>query len=119
MSDTKEKIDVMQAFIDGEIVEYCWRSEADNFMRLQDSAWNWKECDYRIKKEPEYIPFDFSDAEFLIGKAVRFKITDIIGIVVEVKKAGITIGENGFFSFAALLNLGTFLNSSPCGELKK
>ena len=121
MSDTKEKIDVMQAFIDGKIVEFCWRSEADKFMRLRYSAWNWKECDYRIKKEPEYIPFDFSDAELLRGKWVKQKdksLSSCEEAITGIDTDGIYCSEY-YTSFERLFEVFIFVDAKPCGKLKK
>ena len=75
MSTTKEKIEVMQACVDGEEIESkkskkSKKSKINEWGETFTPAWNWFEKDYRIKpKEPEEI-----SAEDLcrgLGTAVR------------------------------------------------
>lgn len=53
MKTTKEKIEVMQAYADGEEIEA--RSIEYNTEWLPDSypSWNWKDKDFRIKENTE------------------------------------------------------------------
>lgn len=120
MSDTEEKIKVMQAFEDGKEVEYCMRDEPDDIMPLVVPIWDWVDCDYWIKQEkqePEYIPFTFEDAEFLIGKAVKSQSKQPFGIITAIDNGGVEI-SNTFYIFNVLLNDYTFLDGSPCGKVK-
>ncbi len=55
--DTKEKIAVMQAFVDGEKIErrphYCALQVHDWYAVNQDDlVWDWKNSDYRIAVKP-------------------------------------------------------------------
>lgn len=50
--NTKEKIEVMQAFVDGKEIEY---RDSDIWLPTTDPIWDWDTCDYRIKKTPKYI----------------------------------------------------------------
>lgn len=54
MKTTKEKIEVMQAFLDGKKVEF--KDVLDNrwhiMLVLREPAWDWESVDYRIKNEP-------------------------------------------------------------------
>lgn len=48
---TKEKIVVMQAFVEGKTVEFC--SKTGNVWRATPTpAWNWHDNEYRVKPEP-------------------------------------------------------------------
>lgn len=56
IEETKEAIKVMQAFVDGKIVQYkqpaldCWYDLVDI-----NPIWNWGCVNYRIKPEPKEI----------------------------------------------------------------
>ena len=51
--NTAEKIKVMQAWLDGEVIEVsekgrcCWRERPQNW----GIEWDWSRCDYRIKEQ--------------------------------------------------------------------
>ena len=71
---TEEKIAVMQAFVDKKEIEILINNEWKT-MVIPDPNWNWGADNYRIKQEPKYQPFDFSDAENLIGKTIKHNQT--------------------------------------------
>lgn len=56
MKSLKEKIEVMQAALDGKPIEakYCAakRHGIFEFSPVNDPVWNWDECDYRIEPQP-------------------------------------------------------------------
>ena len=56
--ETKRMIEVMQAFVDGEEIEYTdrdnrtpWRTSA----HVDYPAWNWGSRDYRVKPKPREL----------------------------------------------------------------
>lgn len=55
MKTTKEKIDIMQAYEDGRIIEYRILNEINGEFRIwdlsDDPIWNWSDFEYRIKEE--------------------------------------------------------------------
>ncbi len=52
MSTTKEKIAIMQAFIDGAKIECMDKDDpAKQFNYVGTPAWNWNEFDYRVMQE--------------------------------------------------------------------
>ena len=59
MKTLKEKIKVMQAALDGEIVQY--RDTFGNWYSNNDNLWNWGDYDYRIKPEPMEFIIDIYD----------------------------------------------------------
>lgn len=109
----------------------AWASGAEIEIRFLNSRniWgNWhskktpqwdtsEKTEYRIKPTPKLVPFDFSDAEKLIGKVVKDR--DGIGfyIVGSVNKKGVTIVNNSsLITYHWLLSLYTFIDGSPCGK---
>ena len=54
MKTTKEMIEVMQAFEDGEDIQAdCYDSAG--WHDIVRSVWNWSDCDYRIKPKPREV----------------------------------------------------------------
>ena len=113
MKTLKEKIAVMQAFADGREIEYYYPS-TEKWYKTKDPVWDWNTNDYRVKESPEYIPFTFEDAEFLIGKVVKSKDEDWIEMLIFFDK---DYASN--ITYEALLMDFTFLDGSPCGKLKQ
>jgi len=109
--------DVIVAWANGEEVQ------ANNGAKWYDiTSWipTWNEdVEYRIKPKSELIPFDFTDAEKLIGKVVRHKEGfDCVAVLLECNLQHICIG-NDFEIYEVLLQDYTFLDGSPCGKLKE
>ena len=71
--------------------------------------------DYRIKPQPKLIPFDFSDAEMLIGMAVRSKDGSIFSLITDLGENQIWL-SNQCFMYSQLLSDYTFLYGEPCGK---
>ena len=63
MKTTKEMIEVMQAYLDGEQIE---ESIDQKVWFTCEPIWNWAKCDYRVKKKL-YVPFDTAE-EFLAAQ---------------------------------------------------
>lgn len=61
MKTTKEMIDVMQAYLDGEQIE---ESIDQKVWFTCEPIWNWAKNDYRVKPKTKYVPFETAD-EFL------------------------------------------------------
>ena len=118
---TEEKIAVMQAFCENKIIQISIVDVEDwsNIGKNQVPEWNWSRFNYRVKKEPEYQPFDFSDAESLIGKVIKSKNSKNIFLI-----TGYDVSENYFIvgnttqNFKTLFENCEFLDGSPCGKLK-
>ncbi len=74
MKTTKEKIEVMQAFVDGKTVEVGRRSirkglEWIELPQSEEPFWHWQDSDYRIKPEPELRPW--KPEEVPVGALLR------------------------------------------------
>ena len=124
MKTIEEKIAVMQAFKEGKEIEFAPNSIDKIWVSCKgpDWDWDWSMYDYRIKEEPkkpEYIPFSFEDAEFLIGKAIKSKTIDVVLLIQVVYPK--TVMMHGFdtISYYLLLLNWEFLDGSPCGKLKQ
>ena len=61
MKTTKEMIEVMQAYLDGEHIE---ESIDQKVWFTCEPIWNWAKCDYRVKPKKKYVPFDTSEEFF-------------------------------------------------------
>lgn len=70
---------------------------------------------YRIKPESKLVPFDFTDAEKLIGKVVKVKNMSTMFLVTAVFNNLCNL--SGFeYTYEKLLSGFTFLDGSPCGK---
>ena len=112
MKIIEEKIAVMQAFADGKEIEVR-NSKSTGYYLCKEPLWDWSSSDYRIKTTPEYIPFTFEDAEFLIGKLVKSKNKNLVEKIIWCNSTS-TSASN----YKALLSDFTFIDGSPCGKLK-
>ena len=113
MKTIEEKIAVMQAFADGKEIE-CFSLTQMKWIKVCSPRWDWFNDDYRVKPEPEYIPFTFEDSEFLIGKLVKSKDKIWVEMIVWCKGTSTSVDN-----YKALLSDFTFLDGSPCGKLKQ
>ena len=71
--------------------------------------------DYRIKPQPQLIPFDFSDAEMLIGRAVKSKDGEIVSVITDLTRNTVWM-SNACKNYDELLSNYTFLYGEPCGK---
>jgi hypothetical protein len=73
---------------------------------------------YRIKPQLEYIPFDYSDAERLIGRAIKSKDGRVVTIISYIPTGDvITTGGGVTRTFEYLFNNYEFIDGTPCGKL--
>ena len=70
MKTLEQKIKVMQAALAGAEIEMV-ESEEFPWEDVAKPDFNWSDYDYRIKPENKQVPYDFSDAESLIGRKVK------------------------------------------------
>ena len=120
MKTTKEKIEVMQAYLDGEQIE---ESIDKKVWFTCEPIWNWAKCDYRVKKKV-YVPFDTAE-EFLAaqrehGKTVRCKIENFL-FNSYVNECGdmILIGDYGYTKIEDICSIFSkyeFADGTPCGK---
>ena len=111
MKTTEEMIAVMQAYVDGKELEIF---DGKVWHHVNIPFWNWKDVDYRVKETPEYVPFTFDDAEFLIGKVVKHKKDKWVELITYCSE-----NETAICPYEHLLDNYTFIDGSPCGKLKQ
>jgi len=119
MKATKEKIAVMQAYCDGEAIEYTQNNQ-DNWKEVINPSWNWGGSKYRVKPQLQYQPFDYNSARNLIGRLVKskyFKDNKFTGMITSVYENNIVIGDITI-TYKKLFEECLFLDDSICGELK-
>jgi len=112
--DTRHK-EVILAFLEGRDVQYQmstgeWITDDEpSFLEI---------ADYRIKPQPNLIPFDFSDADKLIGRTIKSKDGSMVGLITKVGVGTeLRISEGNYnYYYADLLSKFTFLDGSPCGK---
>lgn len=77
------------------------------------------DADIFIEKERQLIPFDMSDAESIIGKAVKHKVNDRFSLITDFASFStgnyIQVGTS-MIRPSTLLNNFVFLDGSPCGK---
>lgn len=106
-------IAVMQAYEDGKEIQLRLLTDS-KYYDCKNPGWNWDNYDYRVKKEPEYVPFTFEDAEFLIGKVVKHKKDKWVEML-----TWCSPDEVLNIPYEILLDNYTFIDGSPCGKLKQ
>lgn len=121
MKTTKEMIDVMKTYLDGEQIE---ESIDKKVWFTCEPIWNWEKYDYRVKKKV-YVPFDTAE-EFLAAQRKH-------GVFIVNKESGekmnAYVDKNGIVILSTALNctytfesLGTlfgyynFSDGTPCGK---
>lgn len=60
IEDTKKAIEVMQAYVDGKIIQCLVTGEWHDRTVWNTPTWNWAKHDYCIKPEPREIDIDES-----------------------------------------------------------
>ena len=120
MKTTKEMIEVMQAYLDGEQIE---ESIDKKVWFTCEPIWNWAKCDYRVKKKV-YVPFDTAEEFFA---AQRKHGRDIIACGELYANSYIDCYCNVFlykgseaniftFNLETLFENCTFADGAPCGK---
>lgn len=125
--ETKKMISVMQAFSEGKQIEFC-RKDGSEWCRCIGPVWNWRDFDYRVKPEPIFRPYLFSELvdELTRGKQfIRLKdnpdrvIYNIDAIYnYENGTTSIKVSDT-CYSFEELLDKFTWIEGEPCGVLIK
>lgn len=118
---TKEKIVVMQAYEDGKKIQWLIKGEyEDNWKDISPSRepiWNWPECDYRIKPEPKYVPYD-SVSEVKKHKWVLHKGNKVLYRIIAIDSKDSTVQlAIGWFNLKELFEYYTYEDGTPCGKL--
>lgn len=130
MKTTQEKIEVMQAYANGEQIQFKVYGGVKWF-DANPPKWNWTDCDYRIKPEKKYRPYksteemveDF-DARFGTNRPantmpfiwVKGRFTKAAHLIHVFGDTYVYIGNN-VLMISDLFTRYTYLDGSPCGKL--
>lgn len=109
--------ELKQALKDGKTIQMyddCEWVDVDEPFRLK---WDRPVSGYRIKPEPKYQPFVFTDAKELIGRVVKPTCCDIFTLIVQVQDNSVLIGGGEIVYFTDLLEKYVFLGGEKCGKL--
>lgn len=117
----KKHWEVIKAYKNGADIQYkghtCGQHLITEWFDLRKGEFIY-DAEYRVKPEPEYIPFDFSDAEFLVGKAITGKTKEnTIAIITLCNNTDVFVGY-GKVTYEELFKFYRFLDNSPCGKIK-
>ena len=114
-----EMIEALTAFKEGKEIEFR-RNTNNDWVELKAPAWNFNTFEYRIKPQPEYIPFTWEDRDLFRDKWIRLKTAD--------NEHRINfIGSSGYASCAnwadpksldSLFESHVFIDGSVFGKLK-
>ena len=125
MKDIDEMIEVMQAYKNGEQIEFCYTDEVIKVWEdTGKPLWNWGDTDYRVKPKPKYVPFDTAE-EFITAqrKKGRFIIDKKSGTKynIFINASNIVYLTNMYaFGFIGTLQKifdeFTFTDGTPCGK---
>ena len=123
MKTTKEKIEVMQAYVRGEQVQLL--NIDGNWEDIKSPTWSWGLRDYRVKPKKKYIPFDTAEefltayrkhGEFIENKESGEKMNAYVdknGIVILSTALNCTYT---FESLRTLFGCYKFSDGTPCGK---
>lgn len=136
MMTTKEKLKIMQAYLDGDIIQSKIIGYSDDSWKdLQsdlEPTWFWDQFDYRIKPQPECRPY-VDDEEWLneYNNAMRIEHKALPGIwvndksngnikylVVAYDKGGIWLGTGQYYTFYSAFLHFKYIDGSPFGMKK-
>lgn len=119
----KELIKVMQAYIDGKTIEGKRLTESDvSWRTIVNPEW-YDNFEYRIKTQPEYVPFTIADAEKFICKPLYYKGDETrVTSIIKANLVDVTTIDDDFnicqYSYSSIIGIFKFLDGSPCGKLK-
>lgn len=114
----RERIEVMEAFRGGRDVECLIIGNTNWHVMDSDGspAWQWGDCNYRIKSEPKLVPLDASCD--LVGKVVIRKTTGVNLMIVAAYPSGVWLGgHERCVGWLLLENEYFFLDGTPCAKV--
>jgi len=105
------------AWANGAEIEF-FNIPSKSWAESKDPVWSINNR-YRIKPETKIIPFDFLDAENILGKTVKHKEgLHCVAVLIECNLTSVFIG-NTEENYDILLQDYTFLDGSPCGKVSE
>lgn len=133
--EAKDFLSIITAFAEGKTIQHCSINTVQgktiqhsnmntmHWANLNDDInFNHPHFYYRIKPEPQYIPFTKEDATLFLGKAVKWKKPKVdyqphFGYSVITDAFPENVSMSGVSrSYEQLFAEYTFLDGSPCGK---
>lgn len=94
----------------------CWAINLlCNREKMIDPGWDWIDNNYSIMPGKKTVPFDFSDAEKLIGKVIKSKDNGSIHIIIKLNDDYVYSGSL-FETYATIFYNYTYLDGSVIGK---
>ncbi len=106
-------VEIGQAVLDGKEIEY--NSNNGSWRIANTPTLNFDDYNYRVKPEPEYIPFTFEDANDLMGKVIKKMDGTQVQKIVQLNRDYVFAGV-GQMNYSYLFDHYTFLDGTPCGK---
>lgn len=110
---------IFTAFSEGKAIECRRNTSKDNWSEVANLSWG-DDIEYRIKQEPECIPFTLDDnlvGAIIIPKTQHGK--DVVRSMVIEQDLYFVHYNGGQLKYETLLAAYTFLNGDPCGKLSQ
>lgn len=117
--ETKEKIKVMQAFVDGKAIQY-WDSFSNKWVDDVEGEpiWNWRTSEFRIKPETKIRPYTFEEMCEAVKKhgiLVREKNRNEVWTICSFDNELV----NSSFNYFEMMEFVWFDDDSPCGIVEE
>lgn len=113
---TKEMIDVMQAFVDGKKIEVKCKWDTETDWHSCEPKWDWYASDYRVKPEPEFVPYD-SVTEVEKDKWFKRKASGMLFRIIRLDASdNSVILDFGRCNLQELFEDFTYEDGTPCGK---
>lgn len=112
-----EMIEVMKAYKEGKKIEVRAKDDDDaEWVFVSGPAWNFFEADYRVKPEPEYVPYD-SVLEIDRNKWIVRKSNGLVSrLCAFMESAGAVLIDNRWLMLNELFEHYTYEDGTPCGK---
>ena len=128
--DTKEKIAIMQAFVDGKKIEYYSKIDNDWITVSSEPDWDWFHYKFRIKPDSKFRPYTFEELQMemakgkIVVKQVNLKGINRILTITQVmddydKDSMIQLSDFTQVSYERFMNNYQWLDGSPCGVIEE
>ena len=115
MNQRHKHADLIIAWANGAIIQFKSRHGVWGNVLQNKPSWS-IDTEYRIKEEPQYVPFKKGDAYSLVGKIVKRKTSAIVNLISAADESSIFCGKT-WYNLEELFEQFTFADGSPCGEL--
>lgn len=117
MKTIDEMIAVMTAYKNGKEIECkCKNMPCADWFTIEKPSWDWSCCDYRVKQEPHYVPYD-SVLEVERDKWFRQKSDTILRRISQIRlKENEVVFTNCRWNLVELFEKFEYEDGTPCGK---